>query len=65
MKNFQVEGWDWLSSERFDVAAKFPEALPKDREKYNAELRAMMQDMLVDRFKLVATAIRRLFRFTG
>lgn len=53
MKDFQVQGPDWLSSERFDVAAKFPEALPNDREKYRVALRAMMQKMLVDRFKLV------------
>jgi len=52
MKDYQVEGPDWLRSERFDVAAKFPEALPTDREKYNAGLHAMMQNMLVDRFKL-------------
>jgi len=52
MKDYQVEGPDWFRSERFDVAAKFPEALPTDREKYNAGLHAMMQNMLVDRFKL-------------
>ena len=40
-------------SERFDVSATFPEALPKDREKYDAAFRSMMQNMLADRFKLV------------
>jgi len=53
VKDYQVEGPDWLRLERFDVAAKFPQALPKDREKYNAALHAMMQKMLVNRFKLV------------
>src|SRR5258708_6338556 len=48
MKDYQVEGPDWLSSERFDVAATFPEALPRDTEKYNAALHAMMQSMLVE-----------------
>jgi uncharacterized protein (TIGR03435 family) len=52
MKDYQVDGPDWLRSERFDVAAKFPEALSTEREKYNAGLHAMMQNMLVDRFKL-------------
>lgn len=49
---YRVEGPGWLESEHFDVAAKFPEALPKDPEKYNAEFQAMMQKMLADRFKL-------------
>jgi uncharacterized protein (TIGR03435 family) len=52
MKDYQVEAPDWLRSERFDIVAKFPEALPKDRDKYNAALHAMMQKMLVDRFRL-------------
>jgi uncharacterized protein (TIGR03435 family) len=51
--DYQVEGPDWLSSERFDVAATFPEALPKDRVKYDAAFHLMMQNMLADRFKLV------------
>jgi uncharacterized protein (TIGR03435 family) len=52
VKDFQVEGPDWLSSERFDVSATFPDALPKEREKYDAAFHAMMQNMLGDRFKL-------------
>jgi len=65
MKDYQVEGPDWLSSARFDVAAKFPEALPRDREKYNAGLRAMMQKMLADRFKLVVHRDRKTFSVYG
>ena len=42
MKDYQVEGPEWLSTQRFDMAAKFPEALPKNREKYNA---AVVLDM--------------------
>jgi uncharacterized protein (TIGR03435 family) len=53
IEDYQVAGPDWLSSERFDVAATFPEALPKDREKYDAAFHVMMQNMLADRFKLV------------
>jgi uncharacterized protein (TIGR03435 family) len=52
VKDFQLEGPDWLSSERFDVSATLPEALPKDREKYDAAFHAMLQNMLADRFKL-------------
>ena len=52
VKNYQVEGPDWLASEHFDIAAKLPEALPKDRDKYAAALGAMMQNMLLDRFKV-------------
>lgn len=36
----------WISSERFDVRAKFPEGTPRK------ELQAMMKAMLADRFKL-------------
>ena len=32
LKDFQVEGPDWIGSERYDIAAKFPEGLPKDKE---------------------------------
>jgi uncharacterized protein (TIGR03435 family) len=65
MKDYQVEGPDWLSSERFDVTAKFPEALPKDREKYNAAFTVMMQKMLADRFKLVAHREQKTFSVYG
>jgi uncharacterized protein (TIGR03435 family) len=65
MKDYQVEGPGWLSSERFDVAAKFPEELPKNRDKYNAALGAMMRKMLVDRFKLVAHRDQKTFSVYG
>lgn len=52
INDYQLEGPEWLRSARFDVAAKFPEELPKDREKYNAGLHAMMRQMLVERFQL-------------
>jgi uncharacterized protein (TIGR03435 family) len=52
IRDYQVEAPDWLASVKFDVAAKFPEALPGDREKYRTELGAMLQKMLADRFKL-------------
>jgi uncharacterized protein (TIGR03435 family) len=54
MRDYQVEGPIWLSSERFDVSATFPEGLPKDKEKHDAAFLAMLQNMLAERFKLVA-----------
>src|SRR5436853_2341100 len=52
LNDYQLEGPAWLASERFDVAAKFPEALPSDREKYRLARQSMMQKMLAERFKL-------------
>ena len=54
LKDYQIEGPDWLASEHFDITAKFSEALPKDRAKYKAGFQSMMQKMLADRFKLEA-----------
>lgn len=61
VKDYQVEGPDWLTSERFDITGKFPQALPRDREKYNAGLHAMMQDMLTDRFRLAVHRETKVF----
>jgi uncharacterized protein (TIGR03435 family) len=61
MKDYQVEGPDWLNSERFDLAAKFPGALPLDPEKYDAALGSMMQKMLAERFKLAAHREQKTF----
>ena len=65
VKNFQVEGPDWLGSEQFDIAAKFPEGLPKDRDKYDAALGAMMRNMLLDRFKLRLHSEQKTFSVFG
>jgi uncharacterized protein (TIGR03435 family) len=54
LQDYQVEGPDWLNSERFDVSATFPEGLPKDRDRHDAAFQAMLQNMLADRFKLAA-----------
>lgn len=37
---------DWLNFERYDIAAKFPAGTPLD------QVRAMLQNLLADRFKL-------------
>jgi uncharacterized protein (TIGR03435 family) len=52
VQDYQVEGPDWINSERFDVLATLPEALPKG-ETFAAAFDVMMQKMLADRFKLV------------
>jgi uncharacterized protein (TIGR03435 family) len=65
IKDYQVEGPDWLSTEHFDVSAKFPEALPKDPEKSRAAYQAMMQKMLADRFKLVVHREEKKFSVYG
>lgn len=52
MKDYQVEGPEWLNDARFDVAAKYPTGLPEDPVRYNAAMQAMMQKLLVDQFKL-------------
>jgi uncharacterized protein (TIGR03435 family) len=65
VKDYQVEGPDWLAAARFDIAAKFPEALPKDPVKYNAALRTMMQQMLRDRFKLTLHSTQKSFAVYG
>jgi uncharacterized protein (TIGR03435 family) len=52
VQDYQVEGPDWIDSERFDVSATVPEALPKG-ETFAAAFDVMMQKMLADRFTLV------------
>jgi uncharacterized protein (TIGR03435 family) len=52
VQDYQVEGPDWIDSERFDISATVPEALPKG-ETFAAAFDVMMQKMLADRFKLV------------
>lgn len=46
VKLFQVSGPDWLNTERYDIAAKAAGQSAED------QLRAMMQTLLADRFKL-------------
>jgi uncharacterized protein (TIGR03435 family) len=65
VKDYQVEGPDWLQLERFDIAAKFPEALTGNREKYDAWLQAMMRHMLAERFKLAVHRDSKLFPVYG
>jgi uncharacterized protein (TIGR03435 family) len=45
---YQVSGPDWLTTDRFDIAAKLPEGASKD------DVPAMLQALLAERFKLAA-----------
>lgn len=46
VKDYQIEGPDWLGSDRFDIQAKFPEGATED------QVPQMLQSLLADRFKL-------------
>ena len=46
VKDFQVQGPDWLGSDRFDIIAKLPAGASKD------QVPEMLQALLADRFKL-------------
>jgi uncharacterized protein (TIGR03435 family) len=65
IKDYQLEGPEWISSERFDVAAKFPGALSENREEYSAALGAMLQKMLADRFKVAVHQDQKIFAVYG
>lgn len=46
VKEFQVQGPDWLNNTRFDIVAKLPDGSSKD------QIPEMLQALLADRFKL-------------
>ena len=46
VKNYQVSGPPWMTTERFDVMAKIPEGVSKDL------VPEMLQALLAERFKL-------------
>jgi uncharacterized protein (TIGR03435 family) len=55
VKDYQVEGPDWISSERFDIAAKLPAG--GSREQVNG----MLQSLLSDRFKVAFHQVKKEF----
>jgi len=65
MKDYQVEGPDWLATERYDLAARFPETTFQEPKKYDSALGAMMQKMLTDRFKLAIHRDQKVFPVYG
>jgi uncharacterized protein (TIGR03435 family) len=48
MRNYQINGPDWMSTERFDIEAKMPDGVSKD------DAPAMLRTLLEERFKLSA-----------
>jgi len=46
--SYQVNGPDWIGNDRYDIVAKAAGAVPEDR------LRAMMQTLLAERFKMTS-----------
>jgi uncharacterized protein (TIGR03435 family) len=46
LKSYQLSGPDWMRSQRFDIEAKIPEGVSKDR------IPEMLQALLAERFKL-------------
>jgi len=62
IKDYQLEGPDWLGSEHFDISAKIPETVSAQRggrEQYKAAFESMMQSMLAERFKLAVRRARK------
>ena len=47
VKDFQIEGPDWMGSTRFDINAKFPAGATED------QVPEMLQALLAERFKLI------------
>ena len=48
VRPYQVSGPEWLTTDRFDIAAKLPEGTVK------TDVPAMMQALLIERFKIAA-----------
>jgi uncharacterized protein (TIGR03435 family) len=46
VKDFQVQGPDWIASARFDIVAKIPDGVSQD------QIPEMLQSLLAERFKL-------------
>ena len=65
VRDYQVEGPDWLASTRFDIAAKYPAGMPKDGDRYLAAQQAMMRKMLRDSFKLAVHRDSKVFPVYG
>jgi len=48
MRTYEINGPEWLSTDRFDIAARMPDGATKD------DAPVMLQALLVERFKLAA-----------
>src|SRR5579863_2086364 len=51
-KDYALTGPDWIKSLRYDIAAKLPSDMPKDRMQMYERVQLMTQSLLAERFKL-------------
>jgi uncharacterized protein (TIGR03435 family) len=65
IKDYQLVAPAWLSEERYDVSAKFPEALTINQKSYDPSLNAMLRKLLADRFKLQTHSGSKQFEVYG
>jgi uncharacterized protein (TIGR03435 family) len=52
-KDYAISGPEWLKSEHYDIAAKFPANMPRDPVQMRAQAQLMFQSLLAERFQLV------------
>lgn len=55
LKDYQVEGPDWVTSQRFDIVAKLPAGASKD------QVNDMLQNLLAERFQLKFHRVQKEF----
>jgi uncharacterized protein (TIGR03435 family) len=55
VKNYQVEGPDWINGDRFDISAKLPAGATRE------QVNDMLQTLLVDRFHLKFHRVQKEF----
>jgi uncharacterized protein (TIGR03435 family) len=65
IKDYQLEAPAWLSEERYDISAKFPEAPAVNQKLYDPDLDAMLRKLLADRFKLQTHSSSKQFEVYG
>jgi uncharacterized protein (TIGR03435 family) len=51
-KDYALTGPEWIKSERYDISAKLPSNMPKERTQMYEQLQVMMRSLLAERFKL-------------
>ena len=59
LRIYQIEGPEWISTDRFDINAKIPTI--EGRTMQNEDLQNMMRDLVEDRFELKTPKVQRDF----
>jgi uncharacterized protein (TIGR03435 family) len=59
VKSYQVEGPDWMISERYDISAKLPDGAKRD------QVPDMLQSLLKDRFQITSHLTKKDFPVLG